>query len=100
MIPQWVLEKLNAINEKSWTAENLKVIKDVSIVPNPLKEYGKRSIHIALERCDLNKDWRLFKYLLSLEREWLMYHLKMTRAVFDYNVYKLPKKEQDDIFAS
>jgi hypothetical protein len=43
---------------KSWTLENLKVINDVSIMKNPIKEYGDCSLHIALERCDTNKDWR------------------------------------------
>ena len=81
----------------SWSMENLKVINDVSIMKNPIKEYGECSIHIALERADTNKDWRLFKYLLSLDRKWLLYHLKMSEPVFNYNVYKLPKAEQDKI---
>ena len=80
-----------------WTLENLKVIKDVSIMKDPIQEYCKCSIHIALERSDTNKDWRVFKYLLSLDRKWLLYHLKMTQPIFDYNVYKLSKKEQDNI---
>ena len=80
-----------------WTLENLKVIKDVSIMKDPIKEYCKCSRHIALERCDSNKDWRVFKYLLTLDREWLLYHLKMSQPIFDYNVYKLPKDEQDKI---
>jgi hypothetical protein len=78
--------------------ENLKVINDVSIVTNPIKEYIEHSLHIALERSDTNKDWRVFRYLLSLNREWLLYHLKMTQPIFDYNVYKLPKVEKDKVF--
>jgi len=77
--------------------EILRTINDVSIMKTPIKEYGDCSIHIALERADTNKDWRLFKYLLSLDRKWLLHHLKMTEPIFHYNVYKLPKKEQDDI---
>ena len=82
----------------TWSMENLKVINDVSIMKNPINEYKDCSIHIALERADTNKDWRVFKYLLSLDRKWLLYHLKMSEPVFNYNVYKLPKAEQDNIF--
>ena len=78
--------------------ENLRTINDVSIMKNPINEYKDCSIHIALEKADTNKDWRVFKYLLSLDRKWLLYHLKMSEPVFNYNVYKLPKAEQDKIF--
>ena len=81
----------------SWSMENLKTINDVSIMKNPIQEYRDCSLHIALERSDTNKDWRVFKYLLSLNREWLLYHLKMSEPVFHYNVYKLSKAEQDNI---
>ena len=93
----------------SWSMENLRPIHDVSIMKNPIKEYLDHSLHIALERSDTHKDldklklrnevadWRVFKYLLTLDREWLLRHLKMTQAIFDYNVYKLPKDEQDNI---
>ena len=76
--------------------ENLKTIRDISIMKDPIKEYGDCTIHIALERCDTNKDWRVFKYL-SLDRKWLLHHLKMTQPIFDYYVYKLSKNEQDNI---
>ena len=64
---------------------------------NPINEYKDCSIHIPLERADTNKDWRVFKYLLSPDRKWLLYHLKMSEPVFNYNVYKLPKAEPDKI---
>jgi len=70
----------------------------ISVVRNPIKTYLECSLHIALERSDTNRDWRVFKYLLSLDRDFLLRHLKMTQGVFDYNVYKLPKAEQDEIF--
>jgi len=82
----------------TWSMENLKTIKDVSIMEHPVLEYSNCSIHNALERADTNKDWRVFKYLLSLDRESLLYHFKMSEPAFHYNVYKLPKAEQDKIF--
>jgi hypothetical protein len=78
--------------------EMAKTINTISNVKNPIKTYLECTIHIALERSDMHKDWRVFKYLLSLDRDFLLRHLKMTQAVFDYNVYKLPKAEQEAIF--
>jgi hypothetical protein len=50
-----------------------------------------------LERSDMYKDWLVFRYLLNLDRDFLLNHLEMTKGVFDYNVYNLPKEEQDEI---
>jgi hypothetical protein len=78
--------------------EMVQTLNAISVVESPTKTYLECSLHIALERSDTNRDWRVFKYLLNLDRDFLMSHLKMTQAVFDYNVYKLPKAEQDEIF--
>lgn len=60
--------------------------------------YKSCSLHIALERSDINKDWVVFKELYKISPEYLRNHLNMTSPIFDYNYLKLPIQEQNELF--
>ena len=73
------------------------IIKLISIVEDPVKTYCNCSLPIAFERSDEYKDWLVFKFLAQIDRDFYLRHLEMTKEVFDYNVFKLPQEEQDDL---
>jgi len=60
-------------------------------------EYRQCSLHIALERADINKDWKVFNELYKISPEYLKNHLFMT-SIFDYNYTKLSAEEQEKVF--
>jgi hypothetical protein len=61
-------------------------------------EYKSYSLHIALERADINKNWIVFKELYKISPEYLRNHLNMTSSIFDYNYLKLPIESQNELF--
>ena len=61
------------------------------------EEYRQCSLHIALERADRNKDWKVFNELYKISPEYLKNHLFMT-SIFDYNYTKLSPEEQEKVF--
>lgn len=60
--------------------------------------YKKKSLHIALEFADLNKDWKTFKILYRLAPDVLLSHLNNTKFVFDYNYLDLEEHERNNLF--
>ena len=64
-------------------------------IPDQYKDY---SLHIALERCDLSKDWETFKKLYKLAPSYLQNHLNMTASLFEYNYLTLSKEDKDKLF--
>jgi hypothetical protein len=60
--------------------------------------YKSCSLHIALERADLNKDWAVFKKLVKINPKFLKMHLDATSSTFDYNYLSLTKEQQYDLF--
>ena len=60
--------------------------------------YKNCSLHIALERADLNKDWVVFKELMKIDPKFLKMHLDATSSIFDYNYLSLTKEQQYDLF--
>ena len=62
------------------------------------EEYKNCSLHIALEKADIKKDWVNFKKIYSLDPEFLMRHLKMTGFIFDYNYENLSDSEKYNLF--
>ena len=60
-------------------------------------EYQSCSFHIALERADKKKDWKVFNELYKISPEYLKGHLYMT-SIFDYNYLKLSAEEQEKLF--
>jgi len=60
--------------------------------------YRNCSIHIALERADINKDWISFKKLYRVFPEFLKNHLDNTNIIIDYNYLNLPEEEIKDLF--
>ena len=73
----------------SWTTKDKEILN---------KEYTDVMLHIALEIADKNKDWKSFNYIFNKSSIFLFNHLKKTNSVFDYNVFKLSKKEQEECF--
>jgi hypothetical protein len=69
-------------------------VKDISIPKN----YRDLSLHIALERADLNRDWVVFKKLYQFNPVFLKFHLDSTTSVFNYNYKSLPEEEQNNLF--
>ena len=61
-------------------------------------EYRNCSLHIALERADIKKDWESFKKLYRVSPEFLKNHLDNTNMILDYNYLDLPKEEIEDLF--
>ena len=61
-------------------------------------ESRSMSLHIALEKADLNKDWNVFRELLKIEPIFLKKHLDSTSFIFDYNYLSLSKDEQYNLF--
>ena len=57
-------------------------IKSTSLVEDPIKAYHECTAHIALERSDTYKDWRVFRFILNIDRDFLLWHLEMTKEVF------------------
>ena len=49
------------------------------------KRYTDVSVHIALERADMRKDWPAFTYILNKSKPLLVAHLALTGCVFSYN---------------
>lgn len=68
-------------------------VKDLSIP----KSYRDLSLHIALERADLNKDWVNFKKLYAFNPSFLQLHLDNT-SIFNYNYKSLTNDEQQKLF--
>ena len=62
-------------------------------------EYRKLSLHIALERADMNEDWKIFKILYNYAPEILEKHLKNTGFIFDYNYKKLSEQQINSLFS-
>jgi len=60
--------------------------------------YKTCSLHIALERADLNKDWVVFTELMKIDPKFLKMHLDATSSIFDYNYLALTKEQQYDLF--
>ena len=60
--------------------------------------YKKKSLHIALEYADLNKDWKTFKILYQLAPDVLSNHLNTTKYVLDYNYLDLEEQEINNLF--
>lgn len=80
---------LRGYNDIRYLHEN---IHDIPI------EYRKCSLHIALEKSDIKKDWENFKKLYKVSPEFLLSHLKTTGQIFDYNYKNLNDNEQYDLF--
>lgn len=85
-------EKINELYKLGWSLPDLHFFTLRGTV-----QYLKTRPHLALEQADTNKDWIAFRRICSKSPDILNYHLTMTRDVFDYNIYKLPKEEQDQI---
>ena len=64
-------------------------------IPN---EYRKLSLHIALERADMNKDWDAFRLIYKSNPHFLKQHINNTSIIFDYNFQQLPEKDRDELF--
>lgn len=64
-------------------------------IPN---SYKSCSLHIAIEKADLNKDWKVFKELMKIDPIFLQNHLQNTSGIFDYNYLKLTKEQQKELF--
>ena len=62
-------------------------------------EYRKLSLHIALERADMNEDWEIYKILYSYAPEFLSNHLKITGFIFDYNYKNLSEQQINSLFS-
>ena len=77
------------INANRYLHENNENIPD---------KYKSCSLHIALERSDINKDWVIFKELYKISPEYLRKHLNMTSSIFKYNYLKLPIEQQNELF--
>jgi hypothetical protein len=60
--------------------------------------YKKCMLHIALEKADIQKDWKTFNILYRLNPSELKSHLKMSSLIFEYNYSKLSFEKQDEIF--
>jgi hypothetical protein len=56
------------------------------------------SIHIRLEQLDNEKNWVEFKKVLNMDRQRLLYHIKMTDGVFTWNCLDLPKDEKNKLW--
>jgi hypothetical protein len=65
----------------------LDIHKNKKYIP---EEYKALMLHIALERADKNKDWKLSPIFLKR-------HLIMT-SIFHYNYLKLSTEEQNNLF--
>jgi len=61
-------------------------------------KYKSCSLHIALERADINNDWETFKKLYKVNPIFLKNHLDNTSRVLDYNYLSLSKNDQDNLF--
>ena len=59
--------------------------------------YKDCSLHIALERADINKDWENFNKLIRLAPEYLKNHLKYT-SILGYNYENLPEDQKEQLF--
>lgn len=79
---------LTSINEHRFLHKSNKNIPE---------EYRKVSFHIALERSDMNKDWKTFNELYKIAPDYLKNYLLMT-SIFDYNYLKLSHEEQEKLF--
>ena len=83
-----VLDNMKKINDNRYLHVNNENIPD---------EYKSCSFHIALERADKNKDWKVFNELYKISPKYLKNHLLMT-SIFDYNYSKLSIEEQENLF--
>ena len=76
--------------------QNSDLHKDDNSIP---EEYRNYSLHIALERADMKKDWDSFRKIYMKSPDFLKNHLKQTGIIFDYNYQNLKKEERDLIFS-
>lgn len=80
---------LNSLNSVRYIHQSLDNIDNV---------YKNKSLHIALEYADLNKDWKTFKILYQLAPIVLLNHLNNTKFVLDYNYLDLEEQERNKLF--
>jgi hypothetical protein len=72
----------------SWTYDDLAKLSNA---------YTSVSIHIALERADMNEDWEAFEYILKKSPGELMNHLKILLCIYEFNFFELDKNHQNEI---
>lgn len=83
-----MLNLLNNINKNRYNHVNLDIDS----------KYKDCSLHIALERADMNNDWETFKKLYKVNPDFLKKHLNNTKNILGYNYLLLSKNEQDNLF--
>jgi hypothetical protein len=80
---------LNSLNSVRYIHQRLDNVADI---------YKTKSLHIALEFADINKDWKTFKILYQLAPDVLLNHLNSTKFVLDYNYLELEEQERNILF--
>ena len=75
---------INSLNSVRYIHQSLDNIDSV---------YKNKSLHIALEYADLNKDWKTFKILYTLALDVLLNHLNNTKFVLE-----LEEQEKNKLF--
>jgi hypothetical protein len=83
------LNYLNSLNSVRYIHQSMDNIDNV---------YKNKSLHIALEYADINKDWKTFKILYRLAPGVLLNHLNNTKFVLEYNYLNLGEQERNDLF--
>jgi len=83
-----MFDLLNNINENRYKHFNLDIDN----------KYKNCSLHIALEKADINNDWETFKKLYKVNPEFLKKHIDNTKEILGYNYLLLSKDEQDKLF--
>jgi hypothetical protein len=86
------------------------ILKNIFYIKRDISLYIMISLHIELEKADENNNFQRMKELLNTEhREYLLFHLKMTRNIFHWcassktgptafaNIYDLPIETQSEI---
>jgi hypothetical protein len=79
-----------------WWVENL--LPDMEEFKALDKKYTNCSLHIAIERADMNKDWKSFKTILNVHYSFLIRHIYMTASLFTWNFRKLSEEQQYELF--
>lgn len=69
----------------SWTSMDIKILNKIYTEVRPI---------IALERADNEKDWNSFNYILNKNYDNMMFHIYMTKSIFDYNIFELSEEDQ------
>jgi hypothetical protein len=77
--------------------QNINNYRYLHINSNVSDNYKDCSLHIAIERADINKDWENFNKLIRIAPQYLKNHLKLT-SIFGYNYEKLSEEEQQKLF--